>query len=117
MTILHGTNGTVQIQDGAGTWSEPFQIADLHPMPKPQRKLSKSERQQLRCLTQKIHIATARLNLSKGAWNSMVRFLGLPEKYLEKPRTPLRKRKHGGRLQSFRDVRAKRKRRVVWYGS
>jgi len=93
---VEGTGGTLSYQGRDGAWHE------IGPVSEVMTAVSAT----IQCFEALGSVAvTASGVITKLHWNRMCKMLGLP--YYYNPSTPLRPRKHGGRLPSYRDVRQK----------
>lgn len=96
---ITGTNGTLYLRQADGAWvlvgpcaerQEPADIAVG----------------ELTCQPSRIEAGGVNINV-KAYWNRLCAAFGLPRAWYHHPRQPLRRRKHGGGLPSYRDVRAR----------
>ncbi len=94
-----GTGGTLSYQAPDGTWH------DLGPVTEEAMTAIAGA---VKCF-ESLGTVTATVTgvITEFHWNRMCRAFGFPVSWYRYPSTPLRPRKHGGRLPSYRDVRQK----------
>jgi hypothetical protein len=96
----HGTKGTVAIKSADGEWVDlgPAVLAS-DPVESP------SEAYIYPAVASGTWTGTFKIK-DRRAWNHMCRVLNVPSLLQPEPADALRRRKHGGQWQSYRDVRA-----------